>query len=471
MQSSDLRAAVLEALDHYHDLDALQESPLGKLEAAWPLPPSAAQELVGGLATGVAVRRLLDRALARLGETLPQAAELLHRRYCQQYSIKALSEVWNFVPAAIYLRRDKAITALTVVIADMAASAADTQREQVYRQMEALPLYLRGPLVGFDLYLAQMRDVLRAGLAHPESLLVVTGLGGIGKTSLTSVALHDWLTQENPPIERVLWATIEHNQGWDASTEQALERVLWQLGDQLGLPVATMPNNARRLQALAGRLLQYPQRFILVVDNVETPAEVEVALAVAEPLLRLAQVVITSRREISRPYTRQIRLQELEEPHALELLRLETQRLYVPSLSSTDSQQLYEQVGGHPLALSFVAGQVSRLPVPQVLDSLHRHSVLADELYTHVYETSWYSLSDLARKVLLGLMVLPFTGANWTVLRYIASDWDDAAMERAILELSTLNLLQVALSATQGPTYSLHRLTHRFLEHKTGLAE
>ncbi len=91
MADSDLQEAVLDALKHYKNLDALQASPLGKLDGLWPLPPSATKELLASQATGLAVRRLLDRGLAELRQTLPEAANLLHQNFRSQTSIKEIS--------------------------------------------------------------------------------------------------------------------------------------------------------------------------------------------------------------------------------------------------------------------------------------------------------------------------------------------------------------------------------------------
>lgn len=291
---------------------------------------------------------------------------------------------------------------------------------------------------------------------------------------MTCEALESWLIQEAPPIERILWTEVENEFGapMEQQSDLVLERMLWKLGEQLELPIAAIPNSKLRLQAIAKKLLQYSLPFVIVIDNVETPPEAVLALTIAESLLSLAQVVITSRREIRHNQVKKhIRLLELSEEHTLELLRLEAGHQGYAPLSDKQARQLYNEVGGHPLALKLVAGQLSFLPLTQVLSALHNNSPLADELYTHVYETSWQLLSELSSEVLLGLMSLPPSGAHWKGLRILTPMYDDAALYKAIKELKTLNLLQVSVPAQGTHTYSLHRLTYCFLEHKIGLAE
>lgn len=250
MADSDLAEAVLDALNHYNDLEALQASPLGKLDALWPLRPLAAEELLASQVTGLAVRRLLNRAMERLRETWTEAAELLHQSFRLQVSVKDISERQSLTTSAIYHQRKKAIVALTTIIAAMVAEAAESRQDKVYEQIEGLPaLYRTQQVVGFEEELAQMRAILRASLIQP-SLLVITGLGGIGKTSLLSFALRSWLTQEAPPILRVLWAVLRGGEAeglGEASAEQAMGQILEQLGKQLELH----PQGMTSLEALS----------------------------------------------------------------------------------------------------------------------------------------------------------------------------------------------------------------------------
>jgi Cdc6-like AAA superfamily ATPase len=146
-----------------------------------------------------------------------------------------------------------------------------------------------------------MRALLRASLIQP-SLLVITGLGGIGKTSLLSFALRSWLTQEAPPILRVLWAVLRGDEAEaldDASAEQAMAQLLGQLGKQLELSMEALSNNEDSLQTIEKHLLACRQRFVIVLDDVKSEAEGELALKVALSLLPEAQIVVTSRRHIS----------------------------------------------------------------------------------------------------------------------------------------------------------------------------
>jgi len=335
-------------------------------------------------------------------------------------------------------------------------------------------LPFEGQVVGFEGYLARIREVLRVGLEKP-SLLVVAGLGGIGKTNLVCEVLRTWLTQEAIPIERLLWLKVEFahdvTELTDKQNDHALERVLWQLGSQLELPVATIPTNQRRLQAIAGHLLRYRQRFVIVVDGVQRASDADVVLALAKSLLPLAQIVVTSRYDIEHNQAKLLRVGELTDAHAVEWLRLEAKRRSMLPLSDEEAQQLYGEVGGHPLALKLMIEQVQRMPIAQALSALQRPSPLANQLYDQVYEPCWSLLSQLSRKALLRLRRVPICGqeASWEELHMITSICDESALEEVVLELTRCNLLQVNVSPTRKYKYFFHRLTGHFLAYKSKL--
>jgi hypothetical protein len=190
----------------------------------------------------------------------------------------------------------------------------------------------------------------------------------------------------------------------------------------------------------------------------------------ANPLLRLAEIVVTSRCEIEHNQVQLLHLGELDEAESKELLHREAKRRDM-ILTDDAASQIYQQVGGHPLALKLVVRQASRMPIMSVLSALHQESPLAEELYSQVYTPSWLLLSDLSRHALSRLVRLPIEGASWEQLHSITSICNDAALSRVVNELTSLNLLQVSISATQEYTYFLHRLTYRFLEYQLGMAD
>lgn len=478
MDSRNLTRVVLEALTAYNDLEVLNRSPLASLQITQRLRQALPlSSRVTPLATAWAVRQLLDQVLAQLDREQPDAADLLRQRFRHKRKVSELSDARQMGTSTLHSHQKKAVAALAAIVAEMETQAgmADATRRRALIALLPAPTYRE--LVGCEEQLVFLRQALTAGLDTPGYPLVITGLGGLGKTSLAREALVRWLMEHQPPIERILWATVVQGSGPaglpQAQQERyALDRVVSQLGEQLDEPVNTLPpGNEQRLRLLARRLAQ--ERSVVVIDNVETPDEVELALTIARFLAPVAQLLITSRHRIDQTNVQPLELRELGEEDALRLMRLEAQRLRIEPPDDVLGEAFYRQIGGNPLALKLVVAQTRLRPAGHVLQGLRGHSDSMQRLFAHVYDTAWQLLSERARQILLGLVLLPPAGATWEGLRLAAEAsgelCGDEALAQAVDELAALSLLQV--SPALDPVYSLHRLTYRFLERRLGLSE
>lgn len=474
MPDFDWRAAIHEALKNYHDLEILQHSQLRQLRLVDALTIDAASPWLIGRAAGLAVQTLLDRALAALAETRPQAADLLRQRFVADRTAKQLHRSKGIPISTLSDHQRRAMEMLVTIIVRWEAEEEAKARRRELALMLPAPSYQQ--LVGFESYLHQLHNALAS--ASADQPLFVTGLGGIGKTSLTREALFTWLQDERTPVERVAWVAVVQATLWGSEGVRAqrhsyaLDQVLSDLGKQLDEPVDALPSNERRLSALAKRLYETPT--VVVIDNIETPDEAQVALTLAESFSPVAQVIITSRRRLELPAGRLLSLSELPEPQALRLLRLECERLGSGALPDNLGRQIFAAVGGNPLALKLVAAQLALLPPHLVLAGFETATQTAQALFTHIYDTSWRLLTPAAQQALLGMFLLPPAGATWEGLRLAVSAEtppDDAGLERVITELSGLNLVQVGYAPGQTLTYSLHRLTYGFLAARMGLED
>lgn len=475
MPDFDWRTAIHEALRNYNDLEALQQSQLRQLRLVEALTADATSPWLAERAAGLAVQTMLAEALEELAQRQAEGASLLKRRFVEERTIKELHRSTGTPISTLNDHQRRALEMLiAIVIRREAAEQARLWRRTLTTMLPA-PSYQQ--LVGFEPYLEELRKALEVASASLGQPLFITGLGGIGKTSLAREALFSWLQEERSVVERVAWVAVVQATLWGPEGVQAqrrsyaLDQVLSDLGKQLEEPVDALPTNDRRLRALMKRLQEVPT--IVVIDNIETPAEAQVALTLAEQLSVAAQIMITSRRRLDLPAGRLLSLSELPEHHALRLLALECERLGSGDLSETLGRQIYDAVGGNPLALKLVAAQLAKLPARQVLAGFGDASHTAQHLFTHIYETSWRLLSLPAQQALLGMFILPPSGATWEGMRIaVAGDapLDDAELERVIEELVRLNLVQVGLSPNRAPTYSLHRLTYGFLAARMGLS-
>lgn len=465
MEDDSLQKVILEALRNYNDLEALRHSPLSSMAAIWPLPPSTSPVVAASI-KGLAVRRLLERVVARFSETDPNDAGMIAGRFFGGKLIKAIEASASVPSTTYYNRLRRALPILARIMTEMEVEAQRNHHYETLAKTASLPSPTYERLVGVDFYLERLWEALNAGLREPGLPIVVTGLGGIGKTSLVSEALRSWVRQVSPPIQKVLFAAFGKTVGQSAA--HSLDALLFRLGDQLNLPLHALPDAERRLALMIETLAQAPHTIVL--DNIEREDEVEQARCVMDALAPVAQILITSRHTFDGANVRSIVLGELPRACALELLQLEALRLEYAPPDEAAAQSILRKVGGHPLALKLVAGLMSRLPVEQVLASLANPTGKTQEMFQDVYATAWGLLSPTAQSILQALILLPAEGANWQWLQIGAQiedePVDDATLTGAVNELATLNLLQV--SRQRPPIYSLHRLTYRFLAQKAG---
>lgn len=465
----DFYEVVRHALTHYHDLRTLETSPLRTLQVLWPLPPALLQDSIDLPLRGVAIHHLLDRALERLEERHPEEGAILTYRYQREIEGKELQKQLGLSNATLYRHINSAVEKLATLIWEMEGEATIAQEARLRHQLTFVPATVRETLVGLSAPCETLHTYLRHRMVQPRTPILVTGLGGIGKTTLLTHALTTWVKTEAPTIERILWTRIIPTRTGEQQVERVIDLILSQLGQQLEVPLLTLPTVEQRLRQVATYLTRFRQRFVIVIDNVESAVEHSGALQFAQVIAQVALVLIGSRRDptLTEIGTAVFPVHELAKPHAEALVTHESQQ----SLPAAEVKEIVKVVGGHPLALLLVVAQRRRLPLARVLDGLKRSSELADVLYERIYLRAWELLNDVSKSMLIGLSGIPLEGTYLPRLLQLARvatpHITQRDMEVAIGELSTLNLVQVTNGAE--PIYSLHRLTYRFIEQRIGI--
>jgi hypothetical protein len=156
-------------------------------------------------------------------------------------------------------------------------------------------------------------------------------------------------------------------------------------------------------------------------------------------------------------------LPELSQDDTLAFLRQEAQVRRLDALSQATDRQLhsiFEVVGGNPLALKLVVGQIASLPLSQVLDNLREaRGKKIEELYNFIYWQAWAALDNDGRQALLS-MPLAQNGAIDQLIAVSELEPDDLA--QALEQLVSFSLVDVGGDLEQR-RYRIHRLTETFL--------
>lgn len=230
-----------------------------------------------------------------------------------------------------------------------ASSAAETAPAPVTvtTAVAQLPALI-GDFTGRDEQIRLLRDAVtvRSGRAGQVPVAVITGGGGLGKTSLAIAAAH---TVSGLFPDGSLFVDLH---GMDAATRDPGE-VLRQWLVDLGIPSDSVPVDAESRQARF-RSLTHAKRFLVVVDNARTAAQV-LPLLPASPG---CAVLVTSRSRLADlPATARLDLQPLSASEALSMLEelVGAERLRAEPQATGD---ILRVCAGLPLALRIVGARL-----------------------------------------------------------------------------------------------------------------
>jgi hypothetical protein len=229
------------------------------------------------------------------------------------------------------------------------------------------------------------------------------------------------------------------------------------------LPGDTAVSAPRALPALEARLRAVPH--LIVVDNLETVADIEELLSVLSRLANPTRFLLTSREAALGPGVYRFPVPELGLTDALALVRGEAASRglrHVAEVPDDDLAPIYGTVGGNPLALRLVAGQLHLLSLADVLDGLREaRGRSVQDLYTYIYWRAWQGLTPQAQDTLTLMPLFAGGGADLTSIAAV-SDLDEDDLIDALAVLVRLSLINVS-GGLRARRYSIHRLTETFL--------
>lgn len=411
-----------------------------------------------------AVRRLVEDALELLSELNPQHARVIRLRYGTDDTVLAVAIELNLAESSIYRVQREALAALAEIVWQMEASARGELRTTFEGRLAA-PTYFE--LVGVERHLDTLAQAILSD--GPPWILAIEGMGGIGKTALADALLRRLIRQNSP--YGFAWATARQGSGMGfglqtrdtggVSTDDIIASLVNQLwADGQGKPAT--PSDA--LAALEFRLKATPH--IVVIDNLETVADVEILLPALRRLAKPSKFLLTSRRSL---YTESdiyhFPLPPLSLDDSIQLVRKEARTKNLAAVAELTQEELtpiYDVVGGNPLALLLVVGQCHFRPLATVLaELLEAQSYQAEQLYTHIFWRIWENLDDLSRTVLMAMQIVPPQGEDQNFLAGV-TELEAGDLMKGIDRLMMLNLVDCT-RRRDGYRYSIHSLTRSFL--------
>lgn len=306
-------------------------------------------------------------------------------------------------------------------------------------------------VVGRDTELQLIREAATTAREHP-AVVAITGLGGMGKSTLAIEAAHQ-LRGAFPggSLHVELSGELGH-----AGPSAVLEHFLGVLAVQRS---SIPPRWADR--AAVFRSILDARRVLVILDDVPDGYDVSTLL----PARPTSMAILTSRTPIKGVVvSHPVRLGYLDEDASLEALRAQ---LGAPRVDATPeaASALVGLCGGHPLLLRVVGQRLARRPdlslalaAAQLTDEFSGHRELTDDdgrlqAGLGLAETP---LPQASRALLHTLARLPFSRVSRHTCRAVIGD--DVAADAALDGLVDAGVLHPVLRDGSDPLYGLHDL-------------
>jgi NB-ARC domain len=376
-------------------------------------------------------------------------------------SVEELSDAANVVPQQFRRRINQGLSYLAQKLRRLEMEAEEARRQT----NPSLPLPDFARLVGAEPYLERLSSLFDD--EDGPRLVSLEGMGGIGKTALARAFVA--LPEVSFRWKHILWVSarqyiLAEDGHLTSTTESAstLDDVTARLVDLLGMAHVSSKPITERMETIQAALTM--DAYLIVVDNLETMEEYQQLIPALAQCAGKSRFLITSRQTLRQfPYVQSIPLFELDFNAACELLRAEGKRQGFARVLSQDAcAELYELVGGVPLAIKLVAAQLHLRTLDTILNGFRQAKGSIDDLYRYLYWQTWQLLGDPARHLLLAFLPADPEGEDVDFLQMMSGQTEEIFFE-ALREMDQFSLLETT-GDMHTLRYRLHRLTVTFLQ-------
>jgi len=456
------------------DLDELQDAVHSAL-TSWGKIGSSEEELLGflllvqqerasieGSLDPLKLRKatncVLEDTLEELSRQEKTEADVIRSRFIEGHIIRQVANKIYASSDQVNRYQRSAIENLSRILLAREIHARDMR----IRELESdLPPSTYTNLFGFN----QAAQKITAKLleSEPPWIVTVTGLGGIGKTSLADASVRQALRSFQ--FERVVWLQASSNplSGAPLSSEESYSQLLKSMAELLW-PGETQAADAAI--AADARELFSQQRHLIVIDNLETEETTNFLIDKVRNWTRPTKILITTRaRSTGQASVFYHSINELSQEDAAALLKHQAELIGLDGLSAAKNKEIdsiYAVTGGNPLALKLVVSLAAVLALPQVLtDIAQRRPGPVEELYRNIYWESWRTLGDDSQMLLQAMPLVAESGALPEQMRAI-SKLPEERFWPAVSELISRSLVEIK-GTIHERRYGIHRLTETFL--------
>lgn len=457
---------IQEAMRLWHGGD-VQTWPLAHLRLGLRLRPR--QEEHRTLAeSGPAAhnRAILNHALDILRGISTEAEELLRSRYEHRIDVMSMANSLNLSEDSIYYRQRQAINMLTEILNQLEEEARNSWQERMTNRLE-LPTYAQ--LIGTEAIQERLLDTLHVN--SENHIVSLEGLGGLGKTAVTDATVRRLIADQQ--FDEIAWVTakqthlsmmgrLQIDSGKPALTFVML---MEKLAEQFELD-EYQPATQLQRQRFVQQFLR-ERKCLVVIDNLETVTDYRSLLPELRKWQNPSKFILTSRyRLLEEPGVFSLAMPELTPAAAFQLIRFEGKRVGIAELTKASDDELnpiFQVVGGNPMALKLVVGQLRFHSLSRVLSrfSQNQNPQQSNDLFDYIYQEIWDNLTEESQATLLALSQAGESGFTFEHLVDVAG-FPEEVIERNLEHLILLSLVDPGGTIVE-KRYRLHRLTDSFL--------
>ena len=409
----------------------------------------------------LATNQVLLEAINRLKEHNSKSAQILGMRFFDDDTVLMTGNKLKLTEDVVKKEQQKAIKLLAQILLTQEQQAREQRIQTIETNLDP-PSYTT--LFGIEDAGTILVDKLLADTS--PWILAITGIGGIGKSTLADATARKVIRHFH--YEDVIWlhtASLTNKQN-EAYSQNPLNALIHQLIEHL-CPHLLLDNTSPKQQYAQIRRILNAAPYLIIIDNLETEAELNALFPHLNDLTNPTRFLLTSRTLVTHHVgVFGLSLTELSLDDATALVRhhaRDINLLDLADITSDEAKPIYQVTGGNPLALKLIIGLATAKALPLILqDLVDVQSDQIEKLYRRIYWQTWNTLDKNAQAL---LEMMPMSGVEGMGTKQLraTSEMKERVLWDAVTELTNRSLLEVRGTVWER-RYGIHRLTETFLQ-------
>ncbi|HLP89740.1 MAG TPA: trypsin-like peptidase domain-containing protein [Nostocaceae cyanobacterium] len=324
---------------------------------------------------------------------------------------------------------------------------------QALRESLRLHPYCNLPLQTYQEFIGRKKELSnllkKISLNYRAPFITVDGIGGVGKTALVLEAAYQcWEAKHSQSktdiqvFDAIIFTSAKESWLFPTGIVKRLKRqgtlrdIYREIANTLDDPSITQSPPEDQLEQVYKSLSQ--QNTLLIVDNLETIEDKQDVISFLSDLPATTKAVITTR-ELVWIYTC-IRLDSLPEEDSLKMMQQQAKEKEI-TLRLEDAIKIYQRIGGIPIALIYVIGQ---LALGYYLETIFNSSTpLPDDVARFCFDGSVQTLrGEPAHKLLMSLAIFSDSPIFDAIIGVAGFKSDPITANKGLARLQQLSLVR-----------------------------